>query len=458
MTASLHSSGHLNEPLPGVRALHEAVAAGTCSVEQAIRPSFEAAQRSQAELHAFAYLPDALPLKPGDRLAPLAGVPVALKDLIDTADMPTEFGSPAYTGRRPPQDAWVVRRLREAGATILGKTVTTEFAWRHPGATTNPWQREHTPGGSSSGSAAAVGAGIVPLALGTQTFGSVIRPAAYCGVVGLKPSYGTIARSGVLPLAGSLDHLGLFTRNVGDAAYALQILAGTDNDDPYGLPVVGLAQPAPFGIEAVRHRRIGVLRRQVGGAVEPAQQQVLQALAERLAREGAEMVEIELPDEMAQAMPVASVLLAVEAALVHGALIDRTPALVSAPMQALVAEGRSLAATEYARARAQQVRMALGFSRWFSETAALDALLVAPASGEAPRGLDYTGDAAFCTLWTLLGVPALTLPLGFGPAGLPLGAQLIGAHRQDQALLSLAAWVETHSDWPLAVARRRQVA
>jgi Asp-tRNA(Asn)/Glu-tRNA(Gln) amidotransferase A subunit family amidase len=199
---------------PSIREIRDAIRAGTRTVEQTVQQAFDAAQRLQPELQAFIHLPASPIVNRADRDAPLAGVPVGIKDLIDTADMPTAYGSPAYEGRRPDKDAWVAARLREAGATILGKTVTTEFAWRQPGATTNPWNSDHTPGGSSSGSAAAVAAGIVPLALGTQTFGSVIRPAAYCGVVGVKPSYGTIARTGVLPLSRSLDHLGVFTTNV----------------------------------------------------------------------------------------------------------------------------------------------------------------------------------------------------------------------------------------------------
>jgi Asp-tRNA(Asn)/Glu-tRNA(Gln) amidotransferase A subunit family amidase len=440
---------------PSIRAIRETIAAGRGTIEQTVQPAFDAARRLEEQLHAFAYLPHAPHFNHSDAQAPLAGVPVAVKDLIDTADMPTAFGSPAYEGRRPQTDAWVVKRLREAGATILGKTVTTEFAWRQAGATTNPWNRGHTPGGSSSGSAAAVGAGIVPLALGTQTFGSVIRPAAYCGVVGVKPSYGTIARTGVLPLAGSLDHIGVFTNNVADAAYALQILAGTDGDDPHASAVPAVQQAGEGGLPITRPR-IGVLRQQIGGTVDQAQQQVLATLAARLKSDGAEIVEIDLPAELADAMRLATILLAVEAALMHGDLVDRAPALVSAPMTALVAEGRRLPATDYAQARALQVQMAVRFSRWLTETATLDALLVAPASGEAPRGLDYTGDAAFCTPWTFLGVPAVTLPVGFGPAGLPLGAQLVGAGRRDEALLSLAAWVEERTDWTEAVERRRQ--
>jgi Asp-tRNA(Asn)/Glu-tRNA(Gln) amidotransferase A subunit family amidase len=469
MTELLHSKG--------VRALREAIAAGSVTIESAVQQAFDAAQRSQAQLHAFIYLPEAPAVNHGvdhaigqsEAQAPLAGVSVAVKDLIDTADMPTALGSPAYAGRRPQHDAWVVQRLRAAGATVLGKTVTTEFAWRYPGATTNPWHHGHTPGGSSSGSAAAVGAGIVPLALGTQTYGSVIRPAAYCGVVGMKPTYGTIARTGVLPLAGSLDHLGLFANSVGDIAYVLPLLAGTDDGDPHGFPAalscptsrptsaVSTSAKAARGFASATGRpRIGVLQQQIGGAIEPAQQQALDTLAARLKADGAELINVELPGEMANAQALAWTLLTVEAALTHRELFDRAPELVSAVMRELIEEGRRAPAIDYANAKALQVQMTTRFKRWFTASMGLDALLVAPASGEAPRGLDYTGDAAFCAPWTFLGVPAINLPVGFGPAGLPLGAQLIGALGDDVALLSLAAWVEARTGWEHAVQARER--
>src|ERR1700728_3848641 len=186
-------------------------------------------------LKAFEYLP----VDVARRAGPLSGIPVAIKDIIATSDMPTTNGSPIYRDHVPAQDAWVVERLRQLGATIFGKTVSTEFAWRHPGPTTNPWNHAHTPGGSSSGSAAAVAAGLVPLALGTQTLGSVIRPAAFNGVVGLKPSFGAIPRSGVHPLSPSLDHVGFFARRVDDVAYALSLLAASSDLDPHGRALSG---------------------------------------------------------------------------------------------------------------------------------------------------------------------------------------------------------------------------
>jgi amidase len=429
-----------------VQEIRAAVASGEVGVEHYVSRAFDAARDSQAGLRAFCYLPDTPSFNRADRAAPLAGVPVAMKDVIDTADMPTEFNSPAYKGRRPEHDAWVVARLRAAGASILGKTVTTEFAWRNPGPTVNPWNNAYTPGGSSSGSAAAVAAGIVPLAFGTQTQGSVIRPAAYCGIVGFMPTYGAIARTGVLPLAWSLDHVGLFARRVADVAYTLKFVTGTDAGDPHVSHVA---------LEADRlgGRRIGVLSRQVGGAVEPAQQAALDRLAARLARDGAEIVTVDLPAEVFETPAYALQLMSVEAAITHGDLVDRTPELVSPPMRGLIEEGRALPATIYAQIKALQVPMAQRFNVWL-QTMGLDALLVAPATGEPPRGLEFTGDASFCAPWTYLGVPAVTVPVGFGPAGLPLGAQLVGAAHGDAQLLALAEWVEARAGWKAAVAER----
>jgi Asp-tRNA(Asn)/Glu-tRNA(Gln) amidotransferase A subunit family amidase len=438
----------LNKVTPTIREIRHAIASGDGSVEQFVTQSFDAAKASQAGLHAFCYLPDTPPVNHADAAAPLGGVSVAVKDIIDTADMPTELGSAAYKGRRPERDAWVVARLRAAGASILGKTVTTEFAFRHPGPTVNPWNSAFTPGGSSSGSAAAVGAGIVPLALGTQTQGSVIRPAAYCGIVGFKPTYSTIPRTGVLPLSWSLDHVGLFTTRVADAAYVLNLVTGADGGDPHLNHVARVPR-------ATRAKRIGVLAKQVGGEIEPAQQAALATLAARLARDGAEIVSVDLPAEIFDTPDYALTLMGVEAAITHGELVDRSPELVSAPMRDLVEQGRKLSAVDYARVKVLQGRMANRFDQWIKETAGLDALLVAPATGEAPKGIDYTGDASFCAPWTFLGVPAVTVPVGFGAAGLPLGAQLVGAAHDDVALLELAGWVEERTEWKAAVAARK---
>src|SRR5215472_11951357 len=207
----------------------------------------EKAKAAEPALKAFEYLPRDLTRRPG----PLSGIPVGIKDIIATSDMPTTNGSPIYRNHVPARDAWVVERLRNLGATIFGKTVSTEFAWRHPGPTTNPWNSKHTPGGSSSGSAATVAAGIVPLALGSQTLGSVIRPAAFNGIVGLKPSFGAIPRTGVHPLSPSLDHVGIFARRVDDVALALSLLAGSSDSDRHGRSLPGFAVDVDNGLPAL---------------------------------------------------------------------------------------------------------------------------------------------------------------------------------------------------------------
>ena len=426
--------------------IRRALETGTVTIQQSIESADKAARQTQPWLHAFSFLPDAPVVNQADIGLPLAGIAIGIKDLINTADMPTEYNSPAYAGRRPETDAVLVTRLRKAGGSIVGKTVTTEFAWRQPGPTVNPWNEKHTPGGSSSGSAAAVSAGIVPLAFGTQTFGSVIRPAAYCGVVGFKPTYGNIARTGVLPLAPSLDHIGMFTASVADAAYAFKVISGSDDQDFHSSHVPGAKKSR--GNDGGAFIRIGMLRKQVGTAMEPAQDSALTGLAAQLEADGAEVVTVDLPAELLDIGPLVSALLAVEAAVVHGPLMDRSPGLVSSVMKSLISEGRGVSSTDYARARAAQVRLAHLFDRWLREQVRLDVLLVAPATGEAPIGLDYTGDASLCAPWTFLGVPAITLPIALGPAGLPLGAQLVGAAQHDERLLAVAEWVEARAGWP----------
>src|ERR1700675_1219858 len=252
----------------------------------------EQAKAAEDRLKGFEYLPrDGAP-PPG----PLSGIPVAIKDIIATSDMPTTNGSPIYRDHVPVADAWVVERLRNLGATIFGKTVSTEFAWRHPGPTTNPWNSRHTPGGSSSGSAAAVAAGIVALALGSETPGQVIRPAAFNGVVGLKPSFGAIPRTGVHPLSPSLDHVGFFARRVDDAAFALSLLAASSDSDRHGRPVPGFHIDADQGLQPLDKPRLGIVRFDKWSKVEPEQQKIFEAAVATLRDTGAIMEELELSE------------------------------------------------------------------------------------------------------------------------------------------------------------------
>jgi amidase len=429
--------------------LRNAVRTGIIKASESIQRSFEHAHASQPHLKAFTHLPDTLEIAEADPQAPLAGIPVAMKDLVDTADMPTTYGSPIYQGHIPQRDAWVVKRLRGLGAHILGKTVTTEFAWRHPGVTVNPWNAAHTPGGSSSGSAAAVAAGIAPLGIGTQTLGSVIRPAAYCGVVGFKPSFGAIPRTGVCALASSLDHIGLFTRDVNDTVYVLSLLAGQDSEDVHGQPLPPF-DPADVTFNRSRPPRIRVLQSSLLGEVTASQASLMQDIAQRFCLAGANVTEISLPPEFSEAADVTVAIVAFEAAQHHKERMDRFAPLLSQPMKDLLEQGRATSSAEYVALKERQLGFQRSFAQWQIENE-FDVLLMPPATGEAPKGLAYTGDPRFCSPITLLGVPAITLPAGFGPAGLPLGVQLVGSTGKDIALLSAALWCEDVIGHPISV-------
>jgi Asp-tRNA(Asn)/Glu-tRNA(Gln) amidotransferase A subunit family amidase len=386
-------------------------------------------------LKAFEYLPRDVARRPG----PLSGIPVAIKDIIATADMPTTNGSPVYQGIVPAADAWIVERLRNLGATIFGKTVSTEFAWRHPGPTVNPWNREHTPGGSSSGSAAAVAAGLVPLALGTQTLGSVVRPAAFNGVVGFKPSFGAIPRTGVHPLSPSLDHVGFFARRVDDVAFALSLVGGSSDSDRHGRPVPAFEVSIEGGLPPLEKPRLAVVRFAKWSRAEPEQQQVFDAAIAKLRDAGAVLEVLELESLDQANWSTVNTILASEGAFIFGGLVERYPDRTSDPLKSLVQTGRAHGATEYLTAKATQEKLRVEFAKNIS---GFDAVLTLPAFGEAPKGLSYTGDAEYCAPWTLLGVPAVSLPAGFGKNGLPLGIQVVGAYREDHKMLQVAKWVE----------------
>jgi Asp-tRNA(Asn)/Glu-tRNA(Gln) amidotransferase A subunit family amidase len=395
----------------------------------------ERAKAAEPVLKAFEYLPRDVSRRPGL----LSGIPVGIKDIIATSDMPTTNGSPIYRDHVPPRDAWVVERLRQLGATIFGKTVSTEFAWRHPGLTTNPWNARHTPGGSSSGSAAAVAAGIVPLALGSQTLGSVIRPAAFNGVVGLKPSFGAIPRTGVHPLSPSLDHVGFFARRVDDVALALSLLTATSDLDVHGRSLPCFDIDPGRGVSALEKPRLRIMRFQKWDDVEVEQQKLFEATISKLREAGAVVEEQEWEELDAVNWNTINSILASEASLIFGELVERYPDRTSNHLKTLVATGKATAAFDYLAARSQQEKLRMELTRQMS---GFDAILTMPAFGEAPAGLDFTGKAEYCAPWTLIGAPAISLPAGFGKNHLPLGIQLVGDYRQDLRLLSVAKWVE----------------
>ncbi|MCC6469991.1 MAG: amidase [Alphaproteobacteria bacterium] len=366
----------------------------------------------------------------GRPLGPLHGVPVGVKDVFDAAGLPAEFGSPIHAGRRPAVDAVAVARLRAAGAVILGKTVTTEFAYYHPGKTANPHDPRRTPGGSSSGSAAAVAALMVPGAIGTQTNGSVIRPAAFCGVVGFKPTHGLIPRTGALLLSRALDHVGTFTRTVEDAALMVDAMAGPDAGDPDArapaAPLAGDLEP--------RKPRLAFVRTPVWDQAEPATRQAVEALASRL---GAAAVDLPAPFDAA--VDFQRIVMDVEMARNLRREYDTARDRLSDRLRTLIERGRATPEADYRRAIDGIAALNRAIQPIF---AGHDAILTPSAPGEAPLGLDATGNPIFCTIWTYLGTPAITLPLLKGPAGMPLGVQLVAARGADHALLRAARWLE----------------
>jgi len=373
----------------------------------------------------------------GRELGPLHGVPVALKDIIDTQDMPTEHGSALFAGRTPGADASVVNILRQAGAIILGKTVTAELAVLHPGKTRNPHNLGHTPGGSSSGSAAAVAAHMAPLALGTQTNGSVIRPASFCGVYGYKPSFGLISRHGVLEAAPSLDTVGVFGRSIEDLALAADCMSDYDARDASMWmrsratmrPVAMSEPPIPPTFAFVKTP----VWDKAGAQTQEAFLELVDALGERCAG-----VELQAGFEHATAW-LRTIMLS-EIARSYGRLYDEGRSQMSAVLSAAIEEGRSFSAVHYLRARHAQNAL---YSMLENVFEGFDAILTPPATGPAPLGLETTGDPIFCTLWSLLGVPSVSLPL-LEVDGLPLGVQVIGQRRDDARLLRAARWLERH--------------
>ena len=402
------------------------------SAEQVVRACLTRIEEREPLVHAWTHLaPDAAlaqarALDAGALRGPLHGVPVGVKDLFDTADMPTSYGSPIYAGQRPAADAAVVAMCRAAGAIVLGKTVTTEFATFHPGKTHNPHRPGHTPGGSSSGSAAAVADRMVPLAFGTQTAASVIRPAAFCGVVGFKPSYGSSTRAGIKNLSETLDTVGLFARSVTDAALFAQVITG---DRRLALP-----EAAP----AMKDLRIGVCRTFEWTHADPDSVAALERGGQLLAEAGARVAQYELPSMLSSAMPLQVDIMAYEAAASLAAERLQHPGLLSAALMTLLDAGMRISTARHQSnlAAAEQARAAI--DRCFGEH---DVLIAPSTVGVAPAGIDRSGDPVFCRMWTLLGLPCIHLPFATGAHGLPVGLQVVGRFRHDAALLGAARWI-----------------
>jgi Asp-tRNA(Asn)/Glu-tRNA(Gln) amidotransferase A subunit family amidase len=373
--------------------------------------------------------------KAGKAIGPLHGVPVGIKDVFDTADMPTELGSPFWAGRTPRRDAAAVAMLRAAGAVILGKTVTTEYAYYNPGKTRNPHDPERTPGGSSSGSAAAVAAMMVPGAIGSQTNGSVIRPAAFCGVVGFKPTHGLIPRSGALLLSRALDHVGVFARTVVDAALLAETIVGCDAEDADTRPTARLPLAAMAASEPPLPPRFAFVRTPAWPQGDPV---LAPAFAELVEALGEAASEVEPGASFDGAIELHRVIMEVEMAHNLHRDYERGGDRLSPVLRALIERGRAHPAIEYTRALAGAAALNGMLDDVFNE---YDAILTPAAPGEAPRGLERTGNPAFCTIWSYLGTPAVTLPLLQGENGLPIGVQLVGRRGNDARLLRSARWL-----------------
>ena len=370
----------------------------------------------------------------GASVGPLHGVPVGLKDIIDTADMPTENGSVLHAGRTPSRDAAVASMLRAAGAIIMGKTVTTEFATRTPGKTRNPHDPGHTPGGSSSGSAAAVAAGMVPLALGSQTGGSVIRPASYCGVYALKPTHGLIPRTGMFQLSRSLDHVGLFARTLEDLALGLEQVAGYDEGDPDSRPRARVPYRTIAAEEPPLPPLFAFVKTPRWSQVAPDAQEAFGELVEHL---GDRVEEVELYE--GQAIDWARTITDAEVAVNLSREWETGRDRLSPSLRTRIERGRQVLALDYLQARAQVPGLVAGYTELFEQR--YDAILTPAAPGTAPKGLESTGDPMFNSVWTLCGMPAVTVPLMSGANGLPLGVQLVGPRDGDARLLRTARWL-----------------
>ena len=371
----------------------------------------------------------------GQALGPLHGVPVGIKDIIDTRDAPTENGTVLDSGRRPSADARVVTLLKEAGAVIMGKTVTTELAVYAPGKTRNPHNRNHTPGGSSSGSAAAVSAGMVPLAVGTQTNGSVIRPAAYCGVVGLKPTHGRISRRGVLAQSRPLDTVGVMARTVKDAALIADVLAVYDDGDPDMIirarprlaETIAAGPPLPSAFAFVRTP-----------VWDEADEETHEAFGELAEFLGEACDEVPLPEPFDHAVGWHRTVMCADQAKSFAGYYERGKEDLSEILRDMIEEGQKTSAVDYNRAVEWRGVLSSGLDKIFDR---YDAIITPAATGVAPAGLDSTGSPVFCTLWTYCGVPAVSLPLLEGSKGLPLGVQLVGRRGDDARLLRTAQWL-----------------
>jgi Asp-tRNA(Asn)/Glu-tRNA(Gln) amidotransferase A subunit family amidase len=371
----------------------------------------------------------------GRPLGPLHGVPIGVKDIFDTNDMPTEDGTVLHAGRQPMHDSMVVSLLRQAGAVIMGKTVTTELALFGPGKTHNPYDPNRTPGGSSSGSAAAVASGMVPLAVGSQTNGSIIRPASFCGVVGYKPTHGLISRRGVLSLSRTLDHIGVFAGSVADAALLAEILMTYDSSDADMHPQARPQLSRMAAEEPPLPPKLAFAKTPVW---DQADDDAKEAFAELVDMLGEAAVEVELPSIFDNAVELHRAIQDAEVAVNFAPEYEQSRDKLSARLRGIIEHGQQVTAADYIRAVARIPLLNINLNEIFDR---YDAILTPAAPGEASLGLESTGNPVFCTAWTLLGTPAITLPLLRGSNGMPIGVQLVGLRGNDGRLLRTAHWL-----------------
>ncbi len=422
------------------RAIH----AGAISSVQLVEACLARIRDVEPQVQAWHYLDEAHALaqarardldhSEGRSTGALHGVPVGLEDIIDTADMQTEDGTELHAGRTPDRDATVVAMLRAAGAVILGKTVTTELATYTAGKTRNPHSPEHTPGGSSSGSAAAVAAGMVPLTLGTQTNGSVIRPASFCGVYGFKPTHGWVPRQGILKLSRTLDSVGVFARSLEDVALVAEQLVGHDAADPDTRPRARPPLQRTLAEEPPLPPRVAFVKTPIW---ERADASTADAFAEITEVLGAQCEEYVLPESLRDAWGWFNTIMEAELAANLDLEWERGRDRLSESLRAQLARGRDVRALDYQQALARIPQVNQGFDELFSR---FDAILTPAALGTAPKW-GTTGDPSFCTLWSLCGMPSCSLPLMTGTDGLPLGVQLVGRRDADARLLRTARWL-----------------
>lgn len=409
----------------------QAIGAGKTTAEAVAKACLEHIAEREPRVKAWQFLDPDLVLKQARALdsrgsvGPLQGVPVGVKDIIDTADMPTEYNSPIYKGHRPTADAACVALTRRAGGLVMGKTVTTEFANRYPGPTMNPHDPRRTPGGSSSGSGAAVGDSMVPLALGTQTTASTLRPASFNGCVGYRPTWGDIRCVGVKEAAGSLDTLGIIARSVEDVALYRDVLLGS--------------KPEPLPADLGAAPKIGFARTHLWKQCEPSTQSMIEDCVRRLAAAGAAVSDVTLPGEFERVEDAQRWISSYEFSRNFSWEVDNHWERISKTLREnRLKDGLGCTFEKYREARsfAEACRAQID-----GVLADYDILLTPVVAGEAPIGLESTGNAAFCAIWTTMHVPAMSLPLFTGPNGLPVGVQVVARRNADRRLFTAARWV-----------------